>query len=126
MKRVVLAATACAIGLSMITAGAAGAAPRFEMATIVGTPVNNAGFFRVNVATGQVWQQWGGTTQFSPVVDNTPVPGGEYHITTLYWTDPSGKVSWNLYRFDAASGRAWMALGGGGAPLVWNELAPPK
>jgi hypothetical protein len=124
MNRFVLAIAACSISLAAM--GSAAAAPKFEGATTQGSPVNNPGFFRIDVATGQTWQAWGGVAQYAPVVDSAPIPAGDYHLLNSSWVSADGKVSWSLYRLDQASGRAWVALGGGGAPLVWTELVPPK
>jgi len=125
MKHLALALAAGSIAL----AGAGGtlAAPaRYEGVVIPATSVQNTGFFRVNVATGQVWVWWAGSTQFAAVVDTPPPPPGEYHIFPGVWTAPDAKVSWSLNRLDALSGRTWVATGGGAAPLVWTELTPPK
>ena len=102
------------------------AAANYESTVITGTPVNSAGFFRINVATGQVASFWGGATQFAAVPDSPALPPGEYHLQQSVWVAVDGKVAWSLYRWDAKSGRSWTLQGGGGQPFVWTEATAPK
>ncbi len=125
---------ACLGCLGVLTlAGAASAAsapaappPHYETTVVHGTTVNAVGFFRINTGTGATVNAWGGGTQFATVVDNTPVPAGDYHLTETDSIGLDSKVIWWMYRYDAVSGRSWVASGGGNAPLVWNEIQPPK
>ncbi len=125
MMRLALALAAGSIVLAL--AGGALAAPaKFEGAVVPSTPQFSAGFFRIEVATGQTWQAWGAATQFSPVVDSAPLPPGDYHLYSKTATFPDGKQNWMMERMDSVTGRAWVALGGGNVPLVWNEVLVPK
>jgi hypothetical protein len=64
-------------------------------------------------ATGAVWQTWDPSTQFAPTVDPAPLPPGDYHICVTITLMPDGKIIWSLNRLDAATGRSWVAVGGG-------------
>ncbi len=59
---------------------------------------------------------------FSPVAETAAPPAGEYHLRA--WSDmlPDGSVSWNLYRFDNVSGRAWVLAGDGATGWRWQEI----
>jgi hypothetical protein len=121
-----LAAGACAALLASLAAGPAAAAPpRYEATIMPGVGNMVAGLFRINVATGQTMVAWGAGTQFVALVDSAPIPPGEYHLQASSWV-VDGKAQWDIYRTDAVTGRAWNGLGGGGAPIVWNEIVAPK
>jgi len=127
MKRVAL--TLASGLMSLALAGAAIAAPaatHYEILVMPGTPATSAGAFRINTGTGQVEQAWGSTFQFAAMPDSPTLPAGDYHLQGPTWVDPTGKVSWCLYRIDQTSGRVWVATGGGTAPLVWNEITASK
>ena len=112
MKRLALAVAVC----SFVVTGAAGAwaaAARFEALVIPGTQAVTAGFFRIDVSTGQVWMAWGNAREFAPTVDSARLPSGDYHLYPASTTTPDGKVTWTLNRMDGMTGRSWMATGGG-------------
>jgi hypothetical protein len=128
MKRVALTLASGLMSLALAGAAAAATAPaaRYEILVLPGTPATAAGSFRINTSTGEVDQAWGATIQYAAMPDSPALPAGDYHLQGPAWVDPTGKVSWCLYRIDQASGRVWVATGGGTAPLIWNEIAAPK
>lgn len=124
MKAVILAGLTAALALAA-PAFAADAQAHYEAVAVEGTPTYPSGLFRINIATGQTFTATS-ATQFAPVVDSAPIPAGEYHLLRTQDITPDGKVFWTLSRIDVVSGRTWIAVGGGGAPLSWSELIAPK
>ncbi len=122
MKRLALAAAVC----SLVVTGTWAASARYEATLIPGTQTLNAGFFRIDVTTGQVWMAWGNARVFEATVDSARLPPGDYHLYPGVVTTPDGKVTWTLNRMDGTTGRTWVATGGGNMPLVWNEITVPK
>jgi hypothetical protein len=96
----------------------------FEMVMVPPASADVAqGLFRINVSTGQVVTAWGYVKTYTVIAESAPLPAGEYHLHFTESLDRKG--SWYLYRFDANSGRIWVAVGGGNAPFAWNEIAAP-
>ena len=60
------------------------------------------------------------------VTDSAALPAGEYHLYPSSTANIDGSITWTLNRMDVATGRSWVATGGGNAPLVWNEIVNPK
>jgi hypothetical protein len=113
--------------LSITSVETASAAAKFEGASIPGTSKANSGFFRINVATGQVEAVWGNTTAtFTAIKDTAPVPAGEYHLYVAPDPQADGNCYWMLNRMDANTGHVWSLAGGGDAPYSWTDVQPPK
>lgn len=123
-KAVILAGLTAALAIAA-PALAADPQAHYEAVAVEGTPSYASSFFRINIATGQTVSVGAGP-QFVAVVDSAPIPPGDYHLVKTQSLTPDNKVFWTLTRIDLASGRTWLALGGGAAPLAWTEVAPPK
>lgn len=105
------------------------ATPTYEIALINGSPQADAGYFRINVQTGQVMQWFGGNTpaQYTVIADST-LPAGQYHLKV--WQQPQdaqNNVYWGMERYDAVSGRTWVLIGGdNNTPFSWEEITAPN
>jgi hypothetical protein len=98
----------------------------YETATVPGSPQQNAGVIRINVATGQTVTAFGAPSQMVTIPD-PPIPTGVYHVTV--WSQPAnsdGSISWGASRVEKTSGRIWILNGGGSSPYTWIELTPPS
>ena len=61
--------------------GGALAADAYELVSVSPVTVDVPfGFFRINVATGQVVTAWGGAQKYTIIADATPLPAGLYHL----------------------------------------------
>jgi hypothetical protein len=119
------AITLAGISLAFARTEAAKAADAYELVTVrPATTDASLGMFRINVATGQVVFAWGYPTTFTASVDPVALPLGEYHLRAPETLDQKG--NWYLVRFDAISGRLWLASGGGNLPLTWSEITAPQ
>jgi gamma-glutamylcyclotransferase (GGCT)/AIG2-like uncharacterized protein YtfP len=95
---------------------AAFAAAAYEAAIVPPAVGGGPTYYRIDVAAGQVVYVAG--TQFTPTVDSTPLPQGDYHLHLA--ATPDGKSYW-LYKMDSQSGRAWFLSNG-----RWTEITAPK
>lgn len=120
-----LAITLAGISLVFARADPAKAADAYELVTVrPATGDISLGIFRINVATGQVVTAWGNPKNYTATVDPAPLPAGDYHLRAAETLDQKG--TWYLVRFDAKSGRFWIASGGGNVPFTWSEITAPQ
>lgn len=98
----------------------------FETASIPNSPSQSGALVEVNVATGQARINWDDTTTTEAISDSAAVPGGAYHLKVLSAIDGSDNIHWQLYRWDAKSGRMWIAFANNNniSSLHWTELQP--
>jgi hypothetical protein len=116
-----------AVSLLVVAGVGAANAAMFEGSYLRGSANGGFQFFRVDVATGQVFVIPTGANAMTPVVDATALPSGDYHLY-LASDQPTAQnvVPWGLMRMDSKSGRVWSLLGGGPTPFSWVEAAAPK
>ena len=103
--------------------------PAYEAVSLTGSPSENGGLLRINLATGETVLAWDDRPVTITFLETSPPPTGHYHIyawSTIMQQD--GKLVWNAIRMDEVSGRLWRLAGDGSTiPFSWSEYAaPPK
>ena len=103
--------------------------PAYEAVSLTGSPSENGGLLRINLATGETVLAWDDRPVTITFLETSPPPAGHYHIyawSTIMQQD--GKLVWNAIRMDEVSGRLWRLAGDGSTiPFSWSEYAaPPK
>jgi hypothetical protein len=127
----IVAIAGLAAACDKVTAPAAPATPAaaYEAASLTGSPQENGGLLRINLATGETVLAWDDRPVTITFLETSPPPTGHYHIyvwSTIMQAD--GKLVWNAIRMDEVSGRLWRLAGDGSSiPFSWSEYAaPPK
>ncbi|MBV9994465.1 MAG: hypothetical protein JO127_04555 [Caulobacteraceae bacterium] len=99
-----------------------GAHGPYQLVLIPALGRDNAGFVRMNAATGQTMIAWGAPAQMVAVPD-LPLPAGRYHMES--WHEVSGdSVTWSAARIEENSGRVWVLTNCGASSCAWIELTP--
>ncbi len=109
-------------------AASAASGHSYEGVVIPGSKSLVAGFFRINVSTGQTWQTWSNAPQqLTAIAESQTLPAGQYHLYA--WSQPAdadGNIAWGMMRFDFQSGRMWLLNGCGQNPCTWQEMTSPQ
>lgn len=82
----------------------------FEAITVAGSYRVPDDILKINTATGDAWIHCCGTNNnnFSHIKDAQALPAGDYHLLQWSQIGLNGDVSYNVYRFDKATGHTWV------------------
>ena len=103
--------------------GGSGATSPFELSVVPGAASQSDTALRINTSTGQAWVSAGSWT-FNAIPDPTPIPAGDYHLSTWSTPDGTGKVTWDAYRFERKTGKTWAANCPTPGNCTWNAITP--
>jgi hypothetical protein len=105
-----------AVASTCFSPSRADAAALYEELALTPPNGNAANFFRINISTGDTIITF--NSQYSKIVDPTPIPVGDYH---LYIAETPDTKNYSLERMDRLTGRIWTFGSGKWAEIVISK-----
>jgi hypothetical protein len=111
---------------SAAPAAAVAAPQHYDAVLVTGSKAVSDELVKLNTASGDAWAHCCGTSNnnFTHIKDDKPIPPGDYRLISWSHVEPSGAVSYNVYRFDSRTGHSWVLVEStSGGAASWLDIA---